>query len=539
MNHLKTIQQEKGQLLIEVLVALLVGGIFLLGATLGVSSLLRYSFESRGNQVASSFAVEMLSDVESFTDTQWHNIYDLDKGIVNAHYLIPHPTSTIAIKGEESMLFVDVTAGRVGHWKFDELSGDTAYDSSGNFANATSTSFPTRLESSQCQAGKCLEFNGTSSFISAGNNTEITSLATGTIAFWFKTSNPAVQYVFGSGTAWGGIGIGNIGSTYNDESLAFLMHDGSAYKLEMYVRNGTSFYADGNWHQVVVVVDGVHNTIYIDGEEQEITYKAGSETTSGYFLNVGGQREITMGKRGYPGSPAFFDGILDDFRIYNRGLSAQEIKNLYEAALYTRYFYVDNVSRDISGNIVTSGGEDDPSTQKLTIGVDWEGGRNMTLTEYTTRNNPQNYMQTDWTGGGGVEGPVTSATSTYFNASNISTASYSLQLASTTVPGWLESTTFDTQREGGARLNNILWQGSKPSGTVVKFQLAYAATSTGPWSFVGDDGTAGSYFIPATSDIALQIKDIHNYRYFRYKVFLEPASSTSPIIDDIFINWTK
>lgn len=539
MSHIKYIQEEKGQLLIEVLVALLVGGIFLLGATLGVSSLLRYSFESRGNQVASSFAVEMLSDVESFGDAKWHNIYDLDKGVVNAYYLIPHPTSTIAVKGEESMLFVDVTAGRVGHWKFDELSGDTAYDSSGSFANATSTSFPTRLESSQCEIGKCLDFNGTSSFITTGNNTDITSLTSGSISFWFKTSNTSLQYPIGFGSSWGGIGIGNVGSTYTDESITFLMNDGSGYKLEMYVRKGNSFYADGNWHHVIVVVDGVNNTIYVDGEEQEITYKTGSATTSGYFLNVGGDREITIGKRGYPGSPVFFDGLLDDVRIYNRGLSSQEIKNLYEASLYTRYFYIDNVSRDILENIVTSGGEDDPSTQKLTIGVDWEGGRSMSLVEYMTRNNPQNYMQTDWTGGGGVEGPVTAATSTYFNASNINTVSYSLQLASTTASGWLESSTFDTQIENGARINNILWQGSRPSGTMVKFQLAYAATSTGPWSFVGDDGTGASYFTPATSDIMLAIDDIHNYRYFRYKVFLDPASSTSPVIDDIFINWTK
>ena len=526
MNHTKAIQQEKGQLLIEMLVALLVGGIFLLGATLGVSSLLRYSFESRGNQVASSFAAEMLSDVESFTDAQWHNIYDLDKGIVNAYYLIPHPTSTVAVKGEESMLFVDVTAGRAGHWKFDELSGDIAYDSSGNFINATSTSFPTRVESSQCQVGACLDFNGTSSFMSAGNQSVFDLVNEGSVSVWVKIPS-----------SWAGGTYPNVvskGAAYGWDTDGWSLYMFQDNRIGIGFRNGattntldfTNTIKD-EWTHIVGTWDGSTMNIYQNGVLKNTRSQTITPATTTVALEIG------------RGMSHYFDGLLDDVRIYNRGLSEQEIKNLYEAALYTRYFYIDNVSRDISGNIVTTGGEDDPATQKITVGVDWEGGRNMRLVEYTTRNNPQNYMQTDWTGGSGVAGPVTSATSTYFDASNVNTASYSLQLASTTISGWLESATFDTQIEGGARLNNILWQGSKPSGTVVKFQLAYAATSTGPWSFVGDDGTGNSYFTPATSDIALKLEDIHNYRYFRYKVFLEPASGTSPIIDDIFINWTK
>lgn len=526
MSHIKAIQEEKGQLLIEVLVALLVGGIFLLGATLGVSSLLRYSFESRGNQVASSFAVEMLSDVESFGDAKWHNIYDLDKGVVNAYYLIPHPTSTIAVKGEESMLFVDVTAGRVGHWKFDELSGNTAYDSSGSFANATSTSFPTRLEDSQCQVGKCFSLNGGNNYIAAGNSSIFDLTSEGSVSIWVKIPSSwtggTYPNVVSKGAAYGWDTNGWSLYIFQDNRIGIGFRNGGVTD----VLNFSNSIKD-EWTHIVGTWDGTTMSMYQDGVLKNSKPQNISPATTTVDLEIG------------RGVSHYFGGLLDDVRVYNRTLTEQEIKNLYEASLYTRYFYIDNVSRDISENIVTSGGEDDPSTQKLTIGVDWEGGRSMSLVEYMTRNNPQNYMQTDWTGGGGVEGPVTAATSTYFNASNINTVSYSLQLASTTASGWLESSTFDTQIENGARINNILWQGSRPSGTMVKFQLAYAATSTGPWSFVGDDGTGASYFTPATSDIMLAIDDIHNYRYFRYKVFLDPASSTSPVIDDIFINWTK
>lgn len=530
MNHTKEIyREERGQLLIEVLVALLVGGIFLLGATLGVSSLIRYSFESRGNQVASSFASEMVSDIESFTDTQWHNIYNLDKGVVNAYYLIPHPTSTVAIKGEESMLYIDVSAGRVGHWKFDELSEILAYDSSGNFLNATSTDLPTRLESTQCQVGKCMSFNGTSNYLRVPYDEKLDVVDEVSISTWVKVNQVGEI-----------MGIIERSSSFNDSRDNYYMNireDGSI--LGGTWNNNSQYYQYfdtpingyiGEWVHLVFVDDGETTKAYLNGVlDGETNWGAHSIGTN--------ERALHIGARGDGSS--VFNGEIDDIRIYNRALSKEEITNLYEASLYTRYFYVDNVSRDVSGNIVPSGGENDPSTQKITVEVEWEGGRNMSLVGYSTRNDPRNYMQTDWTGGDGIEGPTTSATSTYFNSSNIDTSSYSIQLASTTASGWLESATFDTQIEGGARINNILWQGTKPTGTVVKFQLAYENASSGPWSFVGDDGTGSSYFTPATSDISLAINSIHNYRYFRYKVFLEPASSTTPVIDDVFINWTQ
>ncbi|MDO8536824.1 MAG: hypothetical protein Q7R94_01095 [bacterium] len=89
---------------------------------------------------------------------------------------------------------------------------------------------------------------------------------------------------------------------------------------------------------------------------------------------------------------------------------------------YKRFFYVDNVQRDTSSpyNIVTSGGSDDPSTKKITIGYNWPQGTTTTYSIYLTRNRNKAYSQTDWSGGSGQNGPATTTNSRFTTSTNVS-----------------------------------------------------------------------------------------------------------------------
>lgn len=75
---------------------------------------------------------------------------------------------------------------------------------------------------------------------------------------------------------------------------------------------------------------------------------------------------------------------------------------------YTRFFSVENVNRDINGNIVTTGGfVEDPSTQKITVTVRWPiSGQTaeLKIAEYLTRSRSEVFRFTDWSGGVGVGG---------------------------------------------------------------------------------------------------------------------------------------
>lgn len=89
---------------------------------------------------------------------------------------------------------------------------------------------------------------------------------------------------------------------------------------------------------------------------------------------------------------------------------------------YTRYFYLDEVYRGAGASgdeIETSGGSVDPSTKEVTVAYSWPNSATNTIYEYITRNRDYVFAQTDWSGGSGQGGPVTSTNSLFSTSTNI------------------------------------------------------------------------------------------------------------------------
>ncbi len=111
----------------------------------------------------------------------------------------------------------------------------------------------------------------------------------------------------------------------------------------------------------------------------------------------------------------------------------------------------------------------------------------------------------------------------------------------TSTTATLTSSTFDTGSMAGAQLNSVLWHGSVPVGTSVRFQFATSNVSAGPWTYVGTDGTSNTYYNTGQG-VALKLgyTPHNNNRYFRYRVFLQSNQSQtlSPRVDDIIVNWS-
>jgi hypothetical protein len=76
----------------------------------------------------------------------------------------------------------------------------------------------------------------------------------------------------------------------------------------------------GNWHHMVCTYDGTSASIYVDGELQNSVSMSGSLRMSSQQILAGAN----------PTSPpsGFFNGAIDDIRIWNRALSASEIQDL-------------------------------------------------------------------------------------------------------------------------------------------------------------------------------------------------------------------
>jgi hypothetical protein len=108
--------------------------------------------------------------------------------------------------------------------------------------------------------------------------------------------------------------------------------------------------------------------------------------------------------------------------------------------------------------------------------------------------------------------------------------------------GTIDSATFDTGVGGGAQINSVFWKGSQPAGTLVGFQFATSNASSGPWSFLGPDGTVNTYYYPTAVNASMPVDyTIHdNQRYFRYRasLFTDAAQRVSPRVDDVIVNWS-
>lgn len=212
---------------------------------------------------------------------------------------------------------------------------------------------------------------------------------------------------------------------------------------------------------------------------------------------------------------------------------------------FNRYFYLEDVNRSIATDeVATSGGVPDPSTQKIVVKVEWDGNEGVTLTEFFSRHRNFTFRQSDWTGGVDNSGTFGSSNNLYAAISNISTTTVEqITLESVGSGGTLESVTFDMGATDRGVLNFIIWQGTQPNGTAVRFQLASSENTDGPWVYVGSDGTGTSYYTPSgpgTSVIVRQANHLHQ-RYFRYKLFLDPDSGNTltPTVEDVIVNFSR
>jgi prepilin-type N-terminal cleavage/methylation domain-containing protein len=297
--------------------------------------------------------------------------------------------------------------GLVGYWNFDEGTGTTAYDSSGSGNNGgwygTTPYYVTGKVGPYTG-----NFDGSTDYVDAGVST-VLNFGSGNFSMvaWIKTSQtPSVVGRIITKRAAGG-----------DSSWYSLFINPSGYlQLETTGGNGNSTVAvnNGQWHQIVAVKVGTAISYYVDGSAAGTTTGAANITTTS---------NLTIGDWiGAPGTQNF-SGQIDDVRIYNRALSQSEISQLYtlgqSQVTYNRYFYLTNVYRDSSGNVVTSGGTYDPSTEQVTVVYGWQGGPTNTMSTYVVRGKNNVFSQNDWSGGPGLNGPVTSTNSQFASSSNI------------------------------------------------------------------------------------------------------------------------
>ncbi len=207
-------------------------------------------------------------------------------------------------------------------------------------------------------------------------------------------------------------------------------------------------------------------------------------------------------------------------------IQAGENHRIMDNIDYTFYFIVENVNRDALGNIVSSGGTEDPSTKKITATVNWDPNNSISMVEYLMRTTSSYFSDYNWNINRISSGIFTNSQGYYAATSGaILISNGTISLNPSIGSGSLTSPIFDTTFSKGVAFNGISWKGNLPAGSRVRFQLASSNTTT-TWNFIGPDGTAATYYETAGPNqvVTVNLLNHNNHRYFRYKVYLDPTA---------------
>jgi hypothetical protein len=134
---------------------------------------------------------------------------------------------------------------------------------------------------------------------------------------------------------------------------------------------------------------------------------------------------------------------------------------------------------------------------------------------------------------------VTSTTSGSSWSADTTSGGRDLNFVTYINPGFASSGTFtsslkDANPQPGLTPDwtTLSWTASTPAGTSVKFQVAGSNSQYGPFTFVGPDGTANTYF--TTNGASLSQFD--GMRYVEYKAFLSTNSgSVTPSLSNVSV----
>jgi len=216
---------------------------------------------------------------------------------------------------KDKPITLDTDPNLVGWWKFDEVAGTTAADSSAHRHNGTlkgGLSFD--KDSVPGRIGKALRLDGNDDYIEITKYKGVAGTRPRTITAWVKTTSSRGEIM-----SWGSDEYGRMWIFgFIRERIGVTPKGGY-----LYINDAIQ---DDKWHHIAAVVKeaelpNLHDDVklYKDGSLAEI-HDIGLLDL--WPIDTGNVIDVRIGKR--------FQGLVDDIRIYDRVLSEDQIMDLFK-----------------------------------------------------------------------------------------------------------------------------------------------------------------------------------------------------------------
>jgi hypothetical protein len=192
----------------------------------------------------------------------------------------------------------------------DETSGTTAIDRSLYSRNGVLMNGPVWEDSA-------VRFDGINDYIEVTGYKGIVGGGARTCGAWIKTTVPNKEIL-----SWGSTDDGGKWLILLDENGRLRVSVGGGYSI------GSTVLTDGQWHHVAVALanDGSPDIseakFYVDGQLETISLSGAKG------VNTGSTQNVQIGYCQVPVTGRFFNGLIDEVRVYDYALTGQEIQQI-------------------------------------------------------------------------------------------------------------------------------------------------------------------------------------------------------------------
>jgi tetratricopeptide (TPR) repeat protein len=207
-------------------------------------------------------------------------------------------------------------AGLIAWWKFDEKDGRTAADSSGNGRDATVQGDPS-WQPAGGKVGGAIALGGDGDFLDVDDESAFDFTGGVTVAAWVKVNafDKPWQALVTKGDGTWRLQRNNETNTLEFACTGLQIANGNQYGSLF----GTREIGRNEWHHVAGVYDGKRMSLYVDGALDASQEAWGTINVNNAPVQIGANTEM---------QDRFWNGLIDELRIYNYGLPEAQIKEL-------------------------------------------------------------------------------------------------------------------------------------------------------------------------------------------------------------------